>query len=229
MWDVHGSTPPTSGGSHALQRASRSERQQQSRKETLETEALAYEELHDAYAKGVHVRYPLPISPSAEILGQHTKWYATVRAACDRFIDYSICEYRKHSYAWKYLLKNITTELEKQFDATHPVRDGFLASYVSGLITNDRHNWKKHWVKTSGGQHEECPDRAFAVLDKYWSSEEGKNEAERMKHLGSLSGKRQRASSTPPPNPLNQVTLRRNIVLWRKGCWYYKSLVDWHS
>jgi hypothetical protein len=73
------------------------------------------------------------------------------------------------------------------------VRPKYLAEYVSDFIANDRYQWKKFWLETTGKQHESCPDKAYAVLDKYWQSKEGRSISEKIKERRSRIGKRSRS------------------------------------
>lgn len=57
------------------------------------------------------------------------------------------------------------------------------------ILSNDRYKWHKHYVHTSGGQHEDCPDEAFAALRQFWESPEGKAKSETMRGIRSKVGK----------------------------------------
>ena len=62
-----------------------------------------------------------------------------------------------------------------------PVREDVLTEYIAGFISNDRSKWKKFWTENNHTKHEDCPDEAFVMLDKYWRSDVGKRESEMMK------------------------------------------------
>ncbi|KAG0579156.1 hypothetical protein KC19_4G077300 [Ceratodon purpureus] len=57
------------------------------------------------------------------------------------------------------------------------------------ILSNDRYKWHKHYVATSGGQHEDCPDEAFATLRQFWESPEGKAKSQTMKGIRAKVGK----------------------------------------
>ena len=40
---------------------------------------------------------------------------------------------------------------------------------------------EKFWTENNYTKHEDCPDEAFTMLDKYWRSDAGKKESELMK------------------------------------------------
>jgi hypothetical protein len=162
-------------------------------REAWKNEALAYNEMKVAHANGLPTKYPIPTTPSREIVGQCTKWHSTVRVAANHILDWSIREYKKYPRVWKSALQAIQEELDEQFSFVYPVRPEYLAEYVLDFIANDRYQWKKFWLETAGKQHELCPDKAYAVLDKYWRSEEGRSVSEKMKERDSHVGKRSRS------------------------------------
>lgn len=121
-------------------------------------------------------------------------------------MDYSIREYTKHPHEWKRALRTIQKEVDDQFSFPNgPIREEILSSYVLDFTTNDRYNWKKYWLETNGGQHEDCPDAAFEMLDKYWRSPEAKTVSEKMREKRSLVGKRARSASAPAGDRRNEV------------------------
>lgn len=177
-----------------------------SRKESRRAETMSYRALRDAHAKGLPAKYIITTSPEGEILTGKLKWMAAVRAAAARTLDFTIREFKKHTHHWKWALDRITEELDAQFEYTNPLRKDKLETYLGDALTNDRHRWKRHWVETSGGQHETCPDEAFVKLDKYWRSNEARIQSERMRALRSLVGKRSRSSGAPSSENCIDVT-----------------------
>jgi hypothetical protein len=85
-------------------------------------------------------------------------------------------------------------EFDEQFFFVYPVQLDYLAEYVLDFITNDKYQWKKIWLESRGKQHESCPDKAFAVIDKYWQSEEGQSVSEKMKERRFRVGKCRRST-----------------------------------
>ncbi|KAG0595406.1 hypothetical protein M758_UG163800 [Ceratodon purpureus] len=57
------------------------------------------------------------------------------------------------------------------------------------ILSNDRYKWHKHYVRTLGGQHEDCPDEAFVALRLFRESPEGKAKSETMSKIRSKVGK----------------------------------------
>ncbi|KAG0574306.1 hypothetical protein KC19_VG252700 [Ceratodon purpureus] len=150
----------------------------------------AYGEMRAAHAHGRQARFPIATTPTGDIIGQQTKWHRVVRAIAKRTLDWSIREHKKHPVSWKWSLSTIQRELDKMFTFEVPVREEVLAKYVAGFISNDRSKWKKWWAENNYTQHEDCPDEAFTMLDKYWRRNVGKRESEAMRE------KRARVGST---------------------------------
>lgn len=170
-----------------------------SRRESRQSDAMAYRVVREAHAKDIPAKYPLQCTPEGELFGpSKTKWHAAIRAAAERTIDYSVREIKKNPKQWKWALQTIQKELDAQFSYTYPVKEGLLASYLSSTTKDDRHQWKKYWLSTNGGQHPSCPNEAFTALDKYWRSNEGRNVSDHMKEKRSLVGKRSRSTGSAP-------------------------------
>jgi hypothetical protein len=183
------------------------QRQNDLRKESRQSESVAYRTLRDAHSKGLSAKFPLPTTPQGNIIGSKTKWHAAVRSAAERTLDYSLIrEYSRNHHQWKWVLKTIQKELDEMFTFTYPVRTDYLAKYIQDFLTNDRYRWKQHWLESNGGQHESCPDAAFVILEPYWKSVEGRNEAQKMKEKRSLVGKRSRGVAGFPSKPSDQVS-----------------------
>ena len=160
------------------------------RRQERQLDHAAYGEMRAAHAHGRQARFPIPTTPTGDIIGQRTKWHRAVRAIAKRTLDWSIREHKKHPVSWKWSLSTIQRELDEMFSFDVPVREDVLAEYVTGFISNDRSKWKKWWTENNHTQHEDCPDEAFTMLDKYWRSDAGKRESEAMKE------KRARVGST---------------------------------
>ncbi|KAG0571715.1 hypothetical protein KC19_VG036300 [Ceratodon purpureus] len=157
------------------------------RARNLQTEAYAMERI--AHAEGRQIRYPILTNPEGEIIGNWGKWQAADRSIAEVTVDRKIREYRKEPVAWKWFLKTIQRELDLRFYFVYPVKPEVLSSYLSMILANDRYKWHKYYVKTSGGQHQDCPDDAFAKLREFWESPEGKAKCEVMREIRSKVGK----------------------------------------
>jgi len=72
-------------------------------------------------------------------------------------------------------------EFNAQFEYTNHLHKDKFENYLGDALTNNRHRWKKHWVETSDGQYETCPDEAFAKLHKYWMSNKACIQSKRMR------------------------------------------------
>ena len=149
----------------------------------------AYEMQRLAHAEGRQLRYPILTNPEGEIIGNRGKWQAAVRSIVELTVNRSIREYKKQPSEWKWLLKTIQRELDLRFTFVYPVKPEILSSYLSMILSNDRYKWHKHYVATSGGQHEDCPDEAFAALRQFWESPEGKAKSQTMKGIRAKVGK----------------------------------------
>lgn len=170
-----------------------------SRRESRQSEAMAYRVVRDAHAKGIQAKYPIQCTPEGEPFGpSKTKWHAAIRAATERTLDYSVREIKRNPKQWKWALETIEKELDAQFSYNYPVKEGLLANYLASTTKDDHHQWKKHWLATNGGRHPSCPNEAFTTLDKYWRSIEGQNVSENMKEKRSLVGKRSRSTGSAP-------------------------------
>ncbi|KAG0595889.1 hypothetical protein M758_UG207100 [Ceratodon purpureus] len=151
------------------------------RRQHRQFEQVGYGEMRAAHAAGRPGRFPIPTTPSGEIIGQRTKWHRAVLAIAKRTLDWSIREHKKHPVSWKWSLDTFQRELDDMFSFTVPVRVDVLEEYVAGFISNDRIKWKKYWIESTRGKDKDCLDKAFAVLDKYWPSDVGRKESEIMK------------------------------------------------
>lgn len=160
------------------------EAQAKRRSRILQNESFALQRI--AHAEGRQIRYPILTNPEGEIIGNRGRWQAAVRSIVELTVDRSIREYRKEPAEWKWLLKMIQRELDLRFTF---VKKETLSSYLSQILSNDRYKWHKYYVQTSGGQHEDCPDDAFAALSQFWESPEGKAKSETMKGIRSKFGK----------------------------------------
>ena len=153
----------------------------------LQNEAYAMQRI--AHAEGRQIRYPILTNPDGEIIGNRGKWQAAVRSIVELTVDRSIREYRKNPKEWKWLLNTIQRELDLRFSFIYPVKQEILSSYLSMVLSNDRYKWHKHYVKTKGGQHSDCPNEAFESLRQFWESPEGKAKSEVMTKIRSKVGK----------------------------------------
>ena len=151
------------------------------RRQSRHLDNVGYGEMRAAHAAGRQARFPIATTPSGDIIGQRTKWHRAVRAIAKRTLDWSIREHKKHPVSWKWSLATIQRELDEMFTFEVPVREDVLTEYVAGFISNDRSKWKKYWTEHNFTKHEDCPDEAFAMLDRYWRSDAGKRESEAMK------------------------------------------------
>lgn len=179
-----------------------------SRKECRQSKAKAYQAIRDAHAQGIKAKYLITTSPDGEILSGKLKWCAAVRTSAFRTLDFKIREYKKHSHHWNWAIERIEKEVDDHFAYTHPLRKGSIQEYVRDHVIKDRHKFKKHWVATNGEQHPDCPDEAFAVLDKYWRTDAAKDESEKMKGVRSAGKKRSRSSSAPASDRHSDVPIR---------------------
>ena len=158
------------------------------RRQSRHQDNIGYGEMRAAHAAGKQARFPIATTPAGDIIGQRTKWHRAVRSIAKRTLDWSIREHKKHPISWKWSLDTIQRELDEMFSFEVPVREDVLTEYVAGFISNDRSKWKKFWVENGHRKHEDCPDEAFAMLDKYWRSDAGKRESEMMKEKRSRVG-----------------------------------------
>ena len=142
-----------------------------------------------AHAEGRQIRYPILTNPEGEINRNRGKWQAAVRSIVELAVDRSIREYRKEPWEWKWLLRTIQRGLDLQFSFVYPVKPEVLSPYLSLILSNDRYKWHKHYVLTSGGQHEDCPDEAFEKLRRFWETPEGKAKNKTMSRICSKVGK----------------------------------------
>lgn len=113
------------------------------RRQTRHLHQIGYTEMRAAHAAGRQGKFPIPTTPSGEIIGQRTKWHRAVRAIAKRTLDWSIREHKKHPVSWKWSLDTIQRELDEMFSFDVPVRQDVLEEYVAGFISNVRSKWKK--------------------------------------------------------------------------------------
>ena len=143
------------------------EREAMAKRRARNLQNEAYNMQRIAHAEGRQVRYPILTSPAGEIIGNRGKWQAGVRSIVELTVDRNIREYRKEPTEWKWLLKTIQRELDLQFSFVYLVKREILSSYLSMILANDRYKWHKYYVHTQGGQHQDCPDEAFAKLREF--------------------------------------------------------------
>ena len=184
---------PASSTPHALQVEdpnSRHQHELQVRRVYRQQDSAEFAAMTLAHAQGL----PMPprtvvTSIAGDIMGQRTRWHRAVREVAKRTIDYSVREHKKFPREWKWMIDTIQKELDGMFNFEPvPVRRDVLEKYVAGFIGNDRAKWKAYWTENEHAQHPECPDAAFAMLDKYWSSTVGMKESEVMKEKCSRVG-----------------------------------------
>ena len=169
-----------------------------------------------AHAEGRQIRYPILTNPDGDIIGNRGKWQAAVRSIVEVTVDRTIREYRKNPQEWKWLLKTIQRELDLRFSFVYPVKSETLSQYLSMILSNDRYKWHKHYVATSGGQHEDCPDDAFETLSKFWESPEGKAKTETMKGIRSKVGRNvsicsEQVPEHTPTRPVRSTSISEDL------------------
>ncbi|KAG0595610.1 hypothetical protein M758_UG181400 [Ceratodon purpureus] len=89
-----------------------------------------------------------------------------IRASAGRFLKLTTIEFRDHPDED---IQNVKKDLEKQLIFDKNLREDYVLNYVESSMKNARYEYHRHWIDTGKGEkHEDCPDRIFPQLVKYW-------------------------------------------------------------
>ncbi|KAG0621730.1 hypothetical protein M758_3G044300 [Ceratodon purpureus] len=143
-------------------------------------------EMASAHAERRSPVVHVPTTTTGKPIGLRSAWHRQVRLIARQTMDHSIRSYIGKKDIWWKSVETIYAALEEIFTYDYPLCANYLSKYLKGAVKNDRLEWKEHFFRKHGEQHDKCPDAAFAILRKYWVSVAGKAESEQMVALRSL-------------------------------------------
>ena len=169
-------------------RFSREEKQRLNKKRclqnSLKTPYLA--EMKLAHAEQRSPSAVIPTSPTGEVIGLKTVFHNAVRTLARRCVNYSYRSYVGKKGEWKAVIDAIMMSLELVYTFPYPLSRKYVSKFLKGALADDRKVYKAYFIEKKGEQHPDMPDEAFVVWSEWWSSPEGKTEAEDMKALHAM-------------------------------------------
>ena len=102
-----------------------------------------------------------------------------IRATASRYLKLTVIKFRDHSDDD---LRNVKEDLNKRFVFDANLKPNYVLSFLESSMKNIRYVFHKHWIETGQGEkHEDCPDKYFPSLVKYWKSKEAEQELRQQK------------------------------------------------
>ena len=151
---------------------------------SLKTPYLA--EMKKAHAEQRSPSAVIPTSPTGEVIGLKTVFHNAVRTLARRCVNYSYRTYVGRKGEWKAVIDAIMMSLELVYEFPHPLSRKYVSKFLKGALADDRKVYKAYFIKNLGEQHPDMPDEAYRVWGEWWTSPEGKSEAEEMKALNGM-------------------------------------------
>ena len=97
-----------------------------------------------------------------------------IRSSASRLLKLSIIEFLDHPDKD---IQNVKRDLEKTFIFDKNLRPNYVFDCVELSMKNARYKYHKHWLDTQKGEkHEDCRQRYFPQLVKYWWTKEAEKE-----------------------------------------------------
>ena len=102
-----------------------------------------------------------------------------IRASAGRYLKLPVIKFRDHLSDD---LANLKEDLDRCFIFYSNLKPNYVMSFIEKTMKNVRYVFHKHWVDTGRGQkHEDCLEKDFPKLVKYWKSLEAEQELRELK------------------------------------------------
>ena len=186
-------------------------RQEENRRRTAAREVHRpyLREMAAAHAQNRDPHIEIPVCPSGTVLGLKSPWHRAARLFARQTFNFKVRSYKAKREYWNSQVEIIAQKLAQKFTYSRHLDIAYLGKFLKNTLKNDRKLWKKHFIKTSGMRHPQCPMEAFIEWKKYWMSAAGREESIQMTEM--RKGKRKahslendRCSPLAPSNTPNR-------------------------
>ena len=102
-----------------------------------------------------------------------------IRASASKYLKLPVIKFRDHPCEH---LRNLKEDLDKRFIFDSNLKQNYVLSFIEKTMKNVRYVFHRHWLDTGRGlKHEDCSEKDFAKLVKYWKSKEAEQEIREQK------------------------------------------------
>ena len=125
---------------------------------------------------GVPAVTHIPTDENGNPLALRSVLNRAIREVAGRVLDVSVKEFNHHSPMAFQLIEH---DIHSKFSFDHPLREGYIKTYLQDALSWTRYQWRKHWINKKE-RHPMCPEKRYPALVAQWSSEAAIEESERM-------------------------------------------------
>ena len=174
---------PTEAGPAPLAPETHLQKEARKRSVTRDLERPYLREMAQAHAENREPRIEIPVCSAGKVLGLLSPWQRVARLSARQTFNYKVRSYKAKREYWESQVQCVAEKLAQKFTYSRPLDIGYLGKFLKNTFKNDRKQWKKHFIATSGLRHPRCPVEAFTEWKKYWVSEAGREESAQMTEM----------------------------------------------